>query len=836
MIRTSRRLWLVGLGVALMLGSVGMAAGQDADGDGVMDPCDLCPGTPKYHPVDASGCPLQTSEWIGGTSGSLVWDLDTNWNPNVIPTTGAHNVIIDDGLTGPREITTPATPIVNGHSTWVANGGYEDRLVLGADLTLSNSYLSGWFNPSQDPCMMVIDLDGHDLRLDIYYWAAPDITMIGPGTFTFGTGTTHFADSTGPSVDPTYFTAPVIDPSITVFGRALIYTFGAPLPNLTVAEGEVCAFGIGPGTRIEGDLTINGVMNFQSGPHTVGGDVIVKAGDPNAGLALSAGASAGPNFEGDLIDTNTENRNPDGTLKFYHESKTRFSGDGSVQILDVRRPTAMRIIVEPGAHVKLGSDYDAAYSGTYSHLSGVGREATLDVGNYNLTLTDLGSYSEEDANAPTFKYTATGDPNTTGSITILGDANDVLTTGLHLQKFKVEIVDGGGWNFGDDFILFRYNLQASEILVSPDLVDYKLPPKWAHEGVVHDPNFKIVYLDNLRSAICGDPGYMPPEGDLNQDCYVNEGDLPSVAEQWLECTDPTAEGCVEYVMPPEVFYMPHCYGHAVDGLLGDWTDPCWIDLDQIYAGDPNDLLSAKYTVCWDPCEDLFFSAIKVVDTDHVFETAPTDWDSSDRVEIYVQADPNGGDDWGSVANGLYDKAQQYIIGYQGLLDWTWAVFGHGTYLPGDFEPKNAHFTDAGTKSGDTITYEISAKAWQWYGGLSPAVDPNVVRQLEPGIQIGFDVVADSRWGSPPHDDDPNEFGMLSANSMTQKFIFADNFQRWELLDYDGSILPPECGDWGYLPLDTDSDCYISLGDFATWSVHWMKCTHPDPPCDFNPWE
>ena len=58
-----------------------------------------------------------------------------------------------------------------------------------------------------------------------------------------------------------------------------------------------------------------------------------------------------------------------------------------------------------------------------------------------------------------------------------------------------------------------------------------LPPKWAHEGVVHDPNFKIVYLDNLRSAVCGDPGYMPPQGDLNQDCYVNEGDLPSVAAQ-----------------------------------------------------------------------------------------------------------------------------------------------------------------------------------------------------------------------------------------------------------------------------------------------------------------
>ena len=142
---------------------------------------------------------------------------------------------------------------------------------------------------------------------------------------------------------------------------------------------------------------------------------------------------------------------------------------------------------------------------------------------------------------------------------------------------------------------------------------------------------------------------------------------------------------------------------TVDGVLTDWTDPCWIALDKVYWSPdmtfPNDIVpdSAKYTVCWDPCDDLFYAAVVVEDTEHVFQSAPSWWDSSDRVEFYVQADPNGGEDWGSTAepNDFYDKAQQYIIGYQGILPgWTWAVFGNGTYIPGDIDPGDADFEDA----------------------------------------------------------------------------------------------------------------------------------------------
>ena len=353
------------------------------------------------------------------------------------------------------------------------------------------------------------------------------------------------------------------------------------------------------------------------------------------------------------------------------------------------------------------------------------------------------------------------------------------------------------------------------------------------EGVIYATGGSTFDLHAWAPPICGDALHQPPAGDVDDDCVVNRRDVIDMAELWLLCTDPDGEGC-QNLIQAELMYMPYC-GEAtmtVDGLLSDWpADPCWVDLNLVYTGEPCDMTSAKYTACWDPCDDLFYALINVVDTDHVFESAPLDWHTSDRVEIYVQADPNGGGSWGSADSGQYDKAQQYIVGYQNIIPgWTWAVFGHGTYIPDDIEPGDAEFTDAGRVSGDTITYEISAKAWQWYGGRTVPIDsvPSVHRDLEPGLQVGFDIVADSRRGTLPHDD--GEFGMLSANPYTDKYQRAEQFQRWALLDYDGSIVPPGCGDWGYYAADVSGDCYVNLSDVLLMYSTWLDCT--DPSCAF----
>ena len=860
--RDVKGMLLVGLGVVLVLGLAGLAWGQDADGDGVLDGDDLCPGTPPDHLVDPCGCTVHTFTWIGGTSGTLDWTDPGNWDPCNVPDTGANDsgpheyVLIDHNITALTDNRTIIADAIFDPCalqpkafTWFTDGSHVDKIELATDFLPGGG--PGGYNPiyprflgnsSGDETKMVLDLAGHKMQPAVWLYAMPAMTImdsVGGSELTFD----------AIDIRETNFT---VAPEVTLRVKSWLRAEGVTLPNLTVYEDATCMNCTD--ATISGDVTIeDGGFNANVGRLTIGGDVTVAAGNPNAGLSAVGGVTTGFTLHGDLIDTNTENDNGSGGLLHYRPGKLWFGGSeepNGVQILNVHRESHMRLIFEPDAHVVLGHDYYAPHVSVVSHESLMQEwGCTLDVGPYDLTLTDFhAKWTGDAAGAPTFIYTAGAD---SGSIRVLGDyVNNETDTGLRIEKFNVVIRDGGGWNHGDDFILFDYGYgQGWRVWTLPDpqLLSLTVPPDWTHDGLRHDlvngdPNEGVIYIKGLREITCRDRTL--PQGDVNKDCYVDPCDLALMAEQWLDCVDPCNAECMKLQPSPEelypdIWYMPYCGpgGRTVDGLLTDWTDPCWIRLDVIYDGEPcapnGDILSAKYTVCWDPCDDMFYAAAVVEDTDQVFETAPLAWNSSDRIEVYVQADPNGGDEWGNSKSQYYDKAQQYVLGYQGLLNWTWAVFGGGQYIPGDIEPGDADFEDAGGKSGTTLTYELGAKAWLGYGGRQVPPGPSEVRQLEPGAHVGFDLIADTRWGPAPHDD-ADEWGMLSANSMTQKFIFAEKFQRWELMGYDGLILPPECGDWGLLIADInpERDCYVDLRDFFYVATTWMDCTDEDPPCNF----
>ena len=130
-----------------------------------------------------------------------------------------------------------------------------------------------------------------------------------------------------------------------------------------------------------------------------------------------------------------------------------------------------------------------------------------------------------------------------------------------------------------------------------------------------------------------------------------------MASQWLQCTHPLGDGCVQLAPSPEelwpnMMYMPHGTAN-VNGTLDDpvWVDPCWIDLNLVYDGEPCDVTSAKFAVCWggpvsDPCS-MIYAAVIVDDSYHELTDEYEGWDWADAIEVYSQGDDAGGTGWTS---------------------------------------------------------------------------------------------------------------------------------------------------------------------------------------------
>ena len=215
-------------------------------------------------------------------------------------------------------------------------------------------------------------------------------------------------------------------------------------------------------------------------------------------------------------------------------------------------------------------------------------------------------------------------------------------------------------------------------------------------------------------------------------------------------------------------------GHAkIDGDLEEWSENVnWIDLDKIYHGDPADVTNAQFSLRWNSHDSKIYVAIKVEDTDHQFTDTYVDWNASDAVEIYSQGDAEGGTGFSHLSGDKQHIAQHYLIGHRTNRG-SWATLGlHGSVL------YDAGLEYAVKIDGDTIIYEIAVTQFDNYGGYSGG--ETIVTDLYPGHVIGFDVVASTRWGT-------DGFGMLSENTMYNKFRYAANFAQYTLMpcyDYD----------------------------------------------------
>ena len=334
-------------------------------------------------------------------------------------------------------------------------------------------------------------------------------------------------------------------------------------------------------------------------------------------------------------------------------------------------------------------------------------------------------------------------------------------------------------------------------------------------------------------ADCGDPTNPYPDGDLSRDCWVALEDLSVLADDWQGCTDPGIGGCIEESFSP--VYAIVSGSVTVDGNLSEWAGAEWMSLDQVYWGDPCDIPAtpegAMFALKWSESQDKVYAAVIVEDGDHVFENNPMNWNTSDRIEIYMQGDPNGGTGYGGGdPDGIapYDKAQQYAVG-AGLapFHFAWGRWGTGAYVSGT-GVTDAQFEYAVSVGSTTVMYEVGAKAFVWYGGRSGV--PTVVREIVAGDEVGFDVIVDTRHGSLPLEDPDysSDFGMRSENMMTRKWDDAGQFRKWTLADTWPGL---GCGNWGYLYADLNEDCYVDIGDLVIIVQNWLTCSDPgDPFC------
>jgi hypothetical protein len=108
--------------------------------------------------------------------------------------------------------------------------------------------------------------------------------------------------------------------------------------------------------------------------------------------------------------------------------------------------------------------------------------------------------------------------------------------------------------------------------------------------------------------------------------------------------------------------------------------------------------------------------------------------------------------------------------------------------------------------GNQIRYEVGIPQFDHYGGFSG--DPTIPTDLDVGDVVGLDLIASTCWGA-------EGFGMLSENLMMAKYLDADKFARYVLIDESAGPFcdEPAC--------DLDGNGLCNFADLRILIEQWL---------------
>jgi len=208
---------------------------------------------------------------------------------------------------------------------------------------------------------------------------------------------------------------------------------------------------------------------------------------------------------------------------------------------------------------------------------------------------------------------------------------------------------------------------------------------------------------------------------------------------------------------------------CIDGVIspGEWDHANWLDLDEVYNGDPRDLSDARWAAMWSPETNRIYVAVTGTDTVNIFGDYYGDegWNKYDLVEVYVDANNSDWFPYQLVWNDEGDEigedyAQQWMTGNDNNDGWWCELPQEMDYcdtnpLADEYRPEMATtIVLTPTEDGNVLTYEYALTPYKSFGWLSGRETTEL--QLEADLKVGLDVIMSSKSSTT--------FGMLCENA------------------------------------------------------------------------